>query len=112
MTRLRLNRKLILEEASRVSDGAGGFDETWDALGTLWADLRLRTGRETGGEGGSLSNAGYRIVVRAAPQGSPSRPRAGQRFRDGTRIFAITAVGETDGNGQHLTCFAEEELSL
>ena len=109
---VRLNRSLTLEEATRVSDGAGGWDETWAQVGTLWADLRLRTGRETGGEGGSLSTTGYRITVRAAPHGAPSRPKAGQRFREGTRVFAITSVGERAGDGRYLICFAEEEVAL
>ncbi len=107
----KLNRILVLEEATRVGDGAGGFDETWVALGEMWADVRLRSGRETSGEGGSLSSTGYRIIVRSAPFGATSRPVAGQRFRDGARIFNIDAVGEHDGDGRYLTCFAEEEVA-
>ena len=111
MANYRMNRKLVLEGAERVADGAGGWDETWVQLGTLWADLRARTGRETGGEAVSLSSTGYRIVVRAAPFGAPSRPRPGQRFRDGARIFEITAVAEADATRRYLTCFAEEEVA-
>lgn len=111
MTVLKLNRILVLEAPERVSDGAGGFDETWVVQGELWADLRLRTGRETSGEGGALSSTNYRIIVRSAPFGAPSRPVAGQRFRDGSRIFNIHAVGEHDGDGRFLTCFAEEEVA-
>ncbi|MEL7253798.1 MAG: head-tail adaptor protein [Pseudomonadota bacterium] len=107
----KLNRILVLETPERVSDGAGGFDETWVAQGELWADVRLRTGRETSGEGGALSSNSYRITVRSAPFGAPSRPFAGQRFRDGTRIFNIHALGEQDGDGRFLTCFAEEEMA-
>ncbi|WP_397543021.1 phage head completion protein [Roseovarius salis] len=108
----RLNRQLMLEEASRVPDGAGGWQQSWAVLGTLWADIDARTGRDTGGEGAHLSAMRYRIVVRAAPRGAPSRPRPGQRFRDGDRIFAIMAVAEQDAGGRYLTCFAEEELAL
>ena len=111
MAEYRLNRKLVLEEADRVPDGAGGWNETWVVLGTLWADLRARTGRETGGEAVSLSLTGYRIVVRAAPYGTASRPRPGQRFRDGARIFEIVAVADTDATRRYLTCFAEEEVA-
>jgi head-tail adaptor len=53
----------------------------------------------------------YRIVVRAAPPGAPSRPQAGQRFREGGRLFAIRAVAEAGGAGRFLVCFAEEEVS-
>lgn len=111
MTMPRLNRILVLEAPDRVSDGAGGYEETWAPLGELWADVRLRSGRETSGDGGALSSTGYRIIVRSAPFGAPSRPVAGQRFRDGARILNIHAVGEMDGDGRFLTCFAEEEIA-
>jgi head-tail adaptor len=109
--RLNLTRPLVLEAVTRVPDGAGGFAEAWAPLGTLWADLRARTGREARGETGPLSTVPYKITVRAMPQGAPSRPVAGQRFRDGARIFAILAVAESDPVGRYLTCFAEEELA-
>lgn len=111
-SRFMLNRRLVLEEADRVPDGAGGWTESWVVLGTLWADLRARTGRDAGGEAAHLSTTGYRIVVRAAPHGAPSRPRPGQRFRDGGRVFPILAVAETHSAGRYLTCFAEEEVAL
>ncbi|MEO0370069.1 MAG: head-tail adaptor protein [Pseudomonadota bacterium] len=111
MTTPKLNRILVLESPERVSDGSGGFNETWVVQGELWADVRLRSGRETSGEGGALSSTNYSITVRSAPLGAPSRPFAGQRFRDGTRIFNIQAVGERDSDGCFLTCFVEEEMA-
>jgi len=112
MAGVRLNRRLVLEAADRVPDGAGGVVVTWGARGTLWADIRARTGRERGGEAASLSTTGYRIVVRAAPHGAPSRPLPGQRFRDGARLFTIHAVAEADADRRYLTCFAEQEVAL
>lgn len=107
----RLGRRLVLERPERVPDGAGGFAETWVEAGTLWAEIRAGTGRERAGEGAGVSATGYRIVVRAAPPGAPSRPAAGQRLRHGARIFAITAVAEADAGGRYLTCFAQEEVA-
>ena len=106
----RLSRKLVLEEAQRVPDGAGGFALTWVAKGTLWAAVDAGAGRERAGESVTLSTASYRITVRGAPQGAPSRPRPEQRFRDGTRLFVIAAVTEADGDGRYLTCHATEEV--
>lgn len=104
-----LNRRLVLEAPQRVPDGAGGFAESWAALGTLWAEVKPGAGREIAGEGGPLSRVRYRITVRGAPEGAPSRPKPEQRFREGERVFHILAVTERDGRGQYLTCFAEEE---
>ncbi|MEM6940556.1 MAG: phage head closure protein [Pseudomonadota bacterium] len=109
MTLPKLNRKLVLEAPDRVSDGAGGYTEGWIVLGTLWAEINARTGRETASIGAPVTRVGYKIVVRGAPFGAPSRPMAQQRFRDGARIFNIEAVAERDPEGRYLTCFVEEE---
>lgn len=111
MAQVRLTRPLQLEEAQRVPDGAGGFETNWIVLGTLWGDVQLRSGRETEGETVSLSSTRFRIVVRAAPHGAPSRPIAGQRFRNGMRIFKINAVAETDDMARFLACYCDEEVA-
>lgn len=95
----------------RSPDGAGGYSESWVALGELWAEVKSRTGRERDEAGTPVSAVSYRIVVRAAPVGAPSRPKSEQRFRDGTRLFVIQAVTETDAEGRFLTCFADEEVA-
>jgi head-tail adaptor len=111
MKRPHLNRRLVLERAAQVPDGAGGFARDWNALGDLWAAVTARTGRERARDGATLSSVRYRIVVRAAPMGSEMRPQPDQRFRDGDRVFAIRAVAEQDSQGRFLTCFAEEEVA-
>lgn len=112
MTAPQLNRKLTLEERLSAPDGAGGFVETWSVLGTLWAQVEGRSGREVGQRpAASVSQTSLRITVRAAPFGSPSRPKPDQRFRDGARILRILAVSERDPNGAFLTCFAQEEVA-
>ena len=110
MSAPRLNRALVLESPERVADGAGGFTLAWVALGTVWAGVKAGAGRERAGEFVTLATVPYRITVRAAPQGSPSRPRPEQRFRDGVRIFRILAVSERDADGRYLTCVAHEEV--
>lgn len=105
-----LNRALLLEGGARTPDGAGGFAEAWTTLGTLWAEVLPGSGSDTLGEERMLSAVPYRITVRSAPVGSPSRPRAGQRFREGTRLFLIQAVTERDRFGRYLTCFSREEV--
>lgn len=110
MTAPQLNRAMVLEGVVRTPDGAGGFTEAWAALGTLWAEVLPGSGSDTLGEERMLSAVPYRITVRGAPVGSESRPRPGQRFREGTRLFWIQAVTERDPHGRHLTCFSREEV--
>lgn len=106
-----LNRRLVLEAPARVADGAGGFSESWEVLGTLWAEVNARSGAERFEAGASRSRVAYRITVRAAPQGSSMRPAPEQRLTDGARIFVIRAVAEHDPAGRFLTCFADEEVA-
>lgn len=106
-----LNRKLVLETPLRVSDGAGGYSETWDALGILWAEVTVRTGRERSEAGAPVSAVSCKIVVRGAPIGSQARPKPEQRFREGARVYVIRAVAERDPQGRFLTCFADEEIA-
>lgn len=107
----RLSHRLSLEAPVRVSDGSGGYAQSWEALGVLWAQVLPRTGRETAAGPAPVSKVAYRIIVRGAPAGHPERPAAEQRFRDGDRVFRITAVAEHDPEGRYLTCFADEEVA-
>lgn len=87
MTAPQLNRALVLEGAVKMADGAGGYTRNWEPLGVLWAELKAGTGREVGAAATTVSRVPYKITVRAAPYGTPSRPTVGQRFREGARIF-------------------------
>jgi SPP1 family predicted phage head-tail adaptor len=105
-----LSRKLVLEERENLPDGSGGFVVSWKPLGTIWADVAARTGREDFIAGQTRPRVKYRIVVRGAPAGAPSRPRPDQRFRDGSRIFNILTVAEADAQGRFLEVVAEEGI--
>jgi uncharacterized phiE125 gp8 family phage protein len=108
---MRLNRRLVLEEAERVPDGAGGFAEVWVARGVLWGHVRAGS-RARGGGGcrdavdGALPDhgaggAGGRAVAAAA------RPAVPRRRPDLPHL----AVTEEEGQGAYLVCFAREEVA-
>ncbi len=103
-------RRMLLEDPQRLSDGAGGYSESWAPLGVVWAALQAQTGRTSGQEGASLSLQRYRVTLRALPMGSQSRPRPGQRLRMGQRLFRIDAVSEADPEARYLICQCIEEL--
>ncbi|MGR3759626.1 head-tail adaptor protein [Roseobacteraceae bacterium NS-SX3] len=110
MSAPRLSRRLVLEDPQRSPDGAGGLQEAWVALGEHWAAVEALSGGAAAAEAASLSRQRYRITLRAAPAGSPARPRPGQRFREGSRLYRIGGVSEADARGRYLTCFAAEEV--
>lgn len=106
----RLSRKLELEVLSRIDDGAGGFAGSWTGLGTHWGAVEPLTGRLERGEGRARSRTAYRITVRAVPPTSSARPKAGQRFREGARVYDIRAVLQS-ADARYLSCIADEELA-
>jgi head-tail adaptor len=107
-----LNRPLVLEARERLPDGAGGYAETWRALGTHWAEVRPRRGRAAERDALPAARVPVEIVVRAMPPGRPGRPQPEQRFREGPRAYRIEAVTEADPGARFLVCHAvEEEIS-
>jgi head-tail adaptor len=104
----RLGRPLVLEARILVPDGMGAGTEIWQPLGRIWAEIIPAAGREEAGEFAARGRVAFRITVRAAPAGAPSRPLAGQRLRLGGRVFDILAVAERDPEGRYLVCHAEE----
>lgn len=107
--RPRLNIALVLEDARREGDGAGGYRTHWVALGVVYAAMQAARGAERAGEVGPRSRVDWRITVRGAPPGDPRRPVAGQRLRLGARLFRIEAVAEADAAGRLLEIQAKEE---
>lgn len=107
----RLARRLTLEAREAVGDGAGGQAVTWRPLGEIWAEMTARSGREDVVGGAPRAVVSWRIVVRGAPVGAPSRPRPEQRLREGERVFDILAVAEADAAGRYLEILAEEGLA-
>ena len=108
---VRLTSKLVLERLEAAPDGAGGAHETWVQVGTLWAEVKPRSGREALGEAGQVSVTGFRIMVRGHPQGHSARPLPEQRFVDGGRVFRINSVTEADPGGRYLLCLCDEEVA-
>ena len=104
-----LTRRLSLEAPSAVTDATGGQVIVWAVLGEVWAEMRAVSGRERREDPVRVGVTGWRVRIRAAAPGSLARPRAGQRFRDGPRVFAIVSVAEADGKGRWLECRCEEE---
>ena len=107
----RLARRLTLQRAGRLPDGAGGWTESWDSLGTVWAQIRGRTVRTRGTADLAVDVARLDIRIRASQPGAIERPIVGDRFREGSRFYVIHAVREEGRTGRWLMCTCSEEVS-
>ncbi len=105
-----VHRKYLLETREGAPDGMGGRTAAWTAKGTHWGRLIAGPGRVAAGEGGPRAKGAYRIVIRAVPFGSASRPDPGDRLSENGRVFHIRAVIDTDEAGQFLACYVDEEV--
>lgn len=104
MTRVHLGRRLVLEAPRDLADGAGGFTPVWEQRATVWAQIAPAAPRETTLAERADMRLPVSITVRAVPWDDPGRPRAGQQFREGSRIYRIQAVSERDRRGLYLLC--------
>lgn len=107
----RLTRELTLEARGAEPDGLGGRGGGWAVLGRHWVEMRPQRGRAEAGEGHARSRVPWRITLKAVPWGAASRPRPGQRFTSGARVFAIRSVAEAGARAEWLVCFADEEVA-
>jgi SPP1 family predicted phage head-tail adaptor len=98
-----LSRRVVLEQAVRTPDGAGGAIESWTAVATLFAAVRALAGGESLAFDRIDGRVTHEIIIRHRADVTPA-----MRFRMGTRLFAIVAALDLDGRRRHLRCLVEE----
>ena len=97
-----LNQRAALQALTLVSDGGGGFSESWTTFATVWIALAPLTGSDVFGPDRNESQVCYRITLRRRDDVS-----AGQRVIVGTRSFTIIAVLDSGPQPQLMTLDAE-----
>jgi head-tail adaptor len=103
-----LRRRLALERADAADDGAGGLDRAWRIAGLHWAEVAALEGGARVVDGVATGGVTHRVTIHGAAHGAGARPVAGDRFREGRRVFRIEAVAEADPSGRYLVCWVEE----
>ena len=98
-----LRRRLVLEAPVSMPDGLGGATESFETVAALWAQVEWLSGGERWRSGRPEQFASHRITLRWR-----AGLDAGQRLRDGARIFDIRAVADPDGGRRRLICLVEE----
>lgn len=101
-----LTRRLVQLRPSEAPDGAGGVTRGWTEGAAHWGHVALRSGGLRRSEWGGRERVRVRITIHALPEGDPSRPRPGERLREGMRLWAVDAVHPEDLRGRFLTVFA------
>jgi SPP1 family predicted phage head-tail adaptor len=98
-----LRRRLILEAPVATPDGLGGATQAYATVAALWAQVEWMSGDERWRAGRPEQFATHRVTLRWR-----AGLDAGQRLRDGARIYEIRAVDDPDGSRRRLICLVEE----
>ncbi|MDZ4789674.1 MAG: phage head closure protein [Hyphomicrobiales bacterium] len=98
----QMRRRVIIEAPQRASDGAGGFNETWASVATVWARVHARGGAERMRADRLASIVSHDITIRWRAGVLPT-----MRIRFGQRVVEIIAKVE-DERRRVLICECEE----
>ena len=98
-----LRRRLLLEAAVATPDGLGGTTQVYETVAAVWAQLEWIAGGERWRRGRPEQVATHRVTLRWR-----DGVDAGQRLRDGDRLFDIRAVADPDGGRRRLVCLVQE----
>ncbi len=98
-----LRRRLLLEAAVATPDGLGGTTQAYQTVAAVWAQIEWRAGGEHWRRGRPEQAAMHRVTLRWR-----AGVDAGQRLRDGDRLFDIHAVADPDGGRRRLVCLVRE----
>lgn len=98
-----LRRRLVLEAPVSTPDGLGGATQSFQTVAALWGQVEWLSGREIWRMGRPEQLSTHRITMRWR-----AGVDAGQRLRDGSRVFDIRTVVDPDGGRRRLVCLVEE----
>lgn len=93
------NLRMSIETPSEVSDGYGGFTNTWEQSFEVWARLVPISAALVSLVGGKSSKLTHYIYIRRN-----SDLKAGMRFVKGERIFLIESIQDPDETKRYLVC--------
>lgn len=98
-----LRRRLVLETPVATPDGLGGATQDFEVVAALWGQVEWLSGGEHWRMGRPEQVASHRVTLRWR-----AGLDAGQRLRDGERIFDIRAVVDPEDGRRRLICLVEE----
>ncbi|MEM8663857.1 MAG: phage head closure protein [Pseudomonadota bacterium] len=99
-----LRRRLTIEHAVDVSDGAGGVSRSWVSLGEVYARVTPRRRRETTDDGRQVGLVTDLITIRH--RGDVD---GGTRFVGDGVVYRVLSVEDADPHRRFLDCWCEEE---
>ncbi|PZU89629.1 MAG: head-tail adaptor protein [Chelatococcus sp.] len=98
-----MRRRLLLEAPLATPDALGGATHQFVTVAALWARVEWLSGGERWRFGRPEQIASHRITMRWR-----AGVDAGQRLRDGDRVYEIRTAADPQDGRRRLVCLAEE----
>ena len=98
-----MRRRVRLEAAVDIDDGAGGFNRGYRTLGYLWARVNAISASQQFSEQRFEQASSYQVDIRWRADIA-----AGMRFVFRDRLLLIQTFSDPDGRRRFLTCACEE----
>jgi len=100
---MSLRHKVTVERKTRVSDGAGGFEDDWEEVVTLWASIDRVRGGEHYAAGQVTAKATHKFLMRYH-----SAITADMRFSFSGKTYNIRSIENVGEKDRLLEIYAEE----
>jgi SPP1 family predicted phage head-tail adaptor len=98
-----LNKRIILQQSTRVSDGMGGFSLTWVDVATVFASMWPLSAAETVEAMKTTMTISHRIRIRYRGD-----LRSSWRVKFGNRYFSIVSIINPNEKNQMLELMCKE----
>lgn len=98
----KLNQRVTIQKLTSGQDAIGQPVTTWEAVATVWANIRYKSGLETIKADAETSIAKASIRIRRRTDVT-----AGMRVSHGTTVFDILAVLPDESSRSHVDLVCE-----
>lgn len=98
-----LNKRITLQYKTIVPDGMGGFTNSWNDAGTVWAALWPTSAKEIIQANSTAMVVSHRIRIRYRRD-----VKGSWRVKFGTRYFAIIAITNPNEKNEFLDLMCKE----
>lgn len=99
----KLRSEFSLQAPILTPDGQGGHGETWDEIGTVFADIEPVRARSLFGADQTVETTTHRVTMRWR-----AGVASGRRLVKLGRVFDILTVHDPDETGRYLVCLTRE----
>ena len=102
--KIKLNKRIVVEEPIKTTDNAGGFDINWSLIGSFWSEIKPASIKEE-----NFADKKQKVITHEITIRYNSVIKDNMRIIFDGRIFEIVAVVNLMEKGEFLQILVREE---